>query len=362
MPDLKPLKIALITSYPPDLTTGSGVVRMILGYGRSLKQCGHQVTILHPRFKATSYLNLAVQRLTFNKRLRISKDDFDLLIVSDFDGFTLKDSAIPKIALNAGILADIVQFEKGLSARILSHLARRECQNVQSADLVVVPSRYTALKISEYYRVPEEKVAVVPLGIDPLFWQKQLPQKPVAGNHEIQILCVARQYPRKGIADLLRAFQKVRSINNNVHLVLVGGGPELKANKELARQLNIAAQVNFVGDLADQQQLASYYARADIFCLPSYHETFGLVFLEAMFFKLPIVTYASTAIPEVVKQHFGFLCQPGNIDCLARKLLTLLNDARLRNKMGQLGQQQVKQFNWLASAKRLLSLAADIAF
>ncbi len=348
------LKIAIITSFPLDLTVGSGVVRMILGYAEAFKTLGHQVQILHSHFKARSYLNLAVQRLVFNKRLSLRQEQFDLLLVSDFDGFTLKQLPIPKIALNAGILADIVRFESGQTRQILRHLAKRECQNVNTSDLVVVPSQYTARKVTEYYGVKEQKLVVIPLGIDLPLWKSLREKSRRVSKKTIEILCVARQYPRKGIADLLKAFQKVLASHVPVHLTLVGGGPQFEENQKLARQLKVFHKVTFVGDLANQQQLAGHYQNADIFCLPSYHETFGLVFLEAMFFELPIVTYASTAIPEVVDQTTGFLCPTGDLECLSKKLLILAKNESLRKSMGLRGRQRVEQFSWSNSARQLL--------
>ncbi len=360
MSEEKPLKIALITSFPLDLTVGSGVVRMVLGYAAAFKSLGHQVKIFHPQFKVKSYLNLAVKRLAFNKNLSFSRDRFDLVLVSDFDGFALKHLNVPKIALNAGILADIIRFETGQTRQTLTHLAKRECQNVKSSDLVVAPSQYTASKIKEYYQVEDQKIAVVPLGIDLPFWKSLRKNSAPIKNNNIHILCVARHYPRKGMADLLKAFQKLIATNVPAHLTLVGGGPQLNHNQRLAEQLKILANVTFVGDLGDQQQLAEYYQSADIFCLPTYHETFGLVFLEAMFFGLPIVAYASTAVPEVVDRDCGFLCPPGDVDCLSKKLLILAQNEQLRKIMGQKGKLNVERFSWLNSAKELLRLCRKI--
>ncbi len=354
MPDNRLFNIALITSYPLKLSTGSGVVRMIVHYANALQQLGHHCTIFHPHFEASSYLNLAVQRLAFNKQLPENLKQVDLLLGSDFDGFTLKALPCPKFVLNAGILADIVQFETGQTKRILNHLAKRECQNVRQADLVIVPSQYTASKVKQYYSIKPEKIKIIPLAIDHAYWQRLQQNVTLKFKNFITILTVARQYPRKGIRDLLFAFQMVAQKEQNVQLVLIGGGPEWEANRFLANRLNIDNRVLFVGDLEDQQELARYYQQADIFCLPSYHETFGLVFLEAMFFGLPIVTYATTAIPEVVTEQQGFLIPPGDIDSLKEKLLILIQDKKLRQKLGHDGHQKVKNYHWQKSAQMLL--------
>ncbi len=328
---------------------------MINGYFQALKELNQHIQLLQPDFKPKSYLNLAVQRLTFNKTLLPqSLDEFDVLIGSDFDGFTISHFKGTKVVFNAGILADIVRFERGKIAKILSHLARRECQNVQSAKLVIVPSAYTAKKVAELYRVSPDKIRIIPMGFDHSFWAKLRQKVKVKTRKPPGILCVARQYPRKGIDDLLKSFALVLNKMPQARLTIVGGGPQEKANKELAQSLKIWHTVTFTGDLTDQKRLAEYYANADVFCLPSKHETFGLVFLEAMYFGLPIVAYRSTAVPEVVGKKEGILCTTGNVEEISQNLLTLLQNSTLRQKMGEAGRKKVNKFSWKISAERLL--------
>ncbi|NOX89593.1 MAG: glycosyltransferase family 4 protein [Calditrichaeota bacterium] len=357
MADFPAYRIALFTSFPLDVTVGSGVVRMINGYYKALTRLNQNVDLIHPDFKAESYLNLAVQRISFNKKIvRKNWRGYDLIIGSDFDGFALNSVGTPKIVLNAGILADIVRFEKGRTAEILKHLARRECRNVRQAETVVVPSQYAAGKVGELYGVDFERIKIIPLGIDLLEWENRLKRVEVEENRNPTILCVARQYPRKGVSDLIKAFARVCGIIPEVRLNIVGGGPDFLKNRKLAKESGIERFVRFEDDLADEERLAYFYKSADIFCLPSYHETFGIVFLEAMTAGLPIVTCGTTAIPEVVSKEEGFLCAPGDCGDLSNKLLTLLQNPRLRKKMGERGKKKVRNFGWDRSGFELMRL------
>ena len=348
------LRIALISSFPANVSVGSGVVRIVQGYGQILKEQGFHVDLIQPEFQPTSYLNLAVQRLRFNKILQ--PENYDLMIGSDFDGFTITDRGLPKIVLNAGILADIVRFESGKTQRVLKHLSLRECQNVLSAQAVIVPSKYTAQKVQELYGVSSRRLHIIPLGIDWERWQTHLSKASQSRKRPPTILCVAKQYPRKGIADLIRAFAKILTELSQTHLCLVGGGPEFEANRTLAQNLGIAAKIDFIGDVNDDAVLAGYYRNADVFCLPSYHETFGIAFVEAMAAGLPVVAYRTTAVPEVVDESAGILVEPENIDRLAQNLVTLFFDAKLRRKMGRAGQTHARKFTWKKSAAQLIPL------
>ena len=87
----------------------------------------------------------------------------------------------------------------------------------------------------------------------------------------------------------------------------MGGGPEAARLRRLWRELHLEGTVRWIGDVT-ASQLAAEYNRADVFCLPSVQEGFGIVFLEAMAAGKPIVAARAAAVPEVV--HHGLLVEP----------------------------------------------------
>ena len=92
------------------------------------------------------------------------------------------------------------------------------------------------------------------------------------------------------------------------------------------------------------EEKAAYFKQADVFVFPSNNETFGLVNLEAMSYKLPIVTTNVGGIPDVVTHgENGFVNEPGDADSLASSLCTLLGDAPLRQKMGEAGYKKFRE-------------------
>ena len=111
--------------------------------------------------------------------------------------------------------------------------------------------------------------------------------------------------------------------------------------RSLWRELHLESIVKWIGDVT-QRQLAAEYQRADVFCLPSIQEGFGIVFLEAMAAGKPIVAARSAAVPEVV-QH-GCLVEPDNAEALAAAIETLYFDAGLRMRLGAEGLQAVQHF------------------
>jgi len=103
------------------------------------------------------------------------------------------------------------------------------------------------------------------------------------------------------------------------------------------------------------EEVGRYFERADIFCMPTRLEPFGIVFIEAMAYGLPIVATRVGALPDLVEDHVnGILVESDNIDSLATALRTLIDNPVLRREMGQNGQQRYEeQFNWTAVYSRI---------
>ena len=121
---------------------------------------------------------------------------------------------------------------------------------------------------------------------------------------------------------------------------MVSGGPEAPALFRLWRELKLEPIVDWVGELP-RYELAREYNRADVFCLPSVQEGFGIVFLEAMAAGKPIVAARAAAVPEVVKH--GLLVDPEDFEALADSIWRLWRDPALRATIQQQQRQDVEE-------------------
>ncbi len=315
------------------------------------------------RSSATATL---LRRLSYNGRLsrvirrQLRQESLDALLGFDFDGCYLEPRWRPPLTVVCGgTLADIVRFETGWARRLIRIQARLEEQNLQQADRVVVPSRYAAETVLSHYAVDADRLHVVPLATDVEGWQAleavpppEIPEHPV-------ILSVARLYRRKSIHLLLRAWAEVRRQLASGTLILVGSGPEASRLKRLAQELGIEASVRFVGDQGDRRRLKGWYQSADLFCLPSRHETFGLVYLEAAIHRLATVALSATAVAEVVADGQTGLLVPDGEDRVVEKqlagtLVQVLRDDRLRRKLGEAAWNRATARNWHDAARDLV--------
>ena len=136
---------------------------------------------------------------------------------------------------------------------------------------------------------------------------------------------------------------------------IVGKGPEWEAVRGLHARLGLGQIVALLGDVT-REQLAGEYVNADIFCLPSVQEGFGIVFLEAMAAELPVVACRIAAVPEVVLDGAtGLLVPPRDPGALVEALERLIADPALARRLGQEGRRRALGFSPRHVADRFLS-------
>jgi glycosyltransferase involved in cell wall biosynthesis len=235
--------------------------------------------------------------------------------------------------------------------------ARLEAMHAQRADLVITVSHYCAQRLEELYHV--KNAAIVPELIDLDSWRQLLRSNPGTPNpRKFTVLSVCRFYPRKRLDVLLRAAALLRQTIPQLEIRIVGNGPEHKRLKQICMELDLTPIVHWVGDLSITR-LAEEYNRAEVFCLPSVQEGFGIVFLEAMAAGKPIVAARAAAVPEVVRN--GILVEPENAEALAEALVRLYRDPDLRDSLGSAGLLDVEQFERDCVARIFLSQVAKVA-
>lgn len=354
------MRIAFLDSWLRQVVDGSGTAAAIGGLGAALRARGHHVARIGPT--AAWPAGISARRLLFNLQLPalLRALPYDLVVGFDIDGFLVSGRlARPYVCSVKGVIAEELQHERGAVRRLLWSLSRLERINARRAPLVLTTSDYCRRKIGQHYGVPAGRVRLVPEGIDLARWRRLLAGADPERTGQT-ILCVARQYPRKHVADLLRAFAIVRRTIPAARLVVIGDGPEHPRLRALAEQLELGDSARLLGGLPDDDEVVSWYRRADIFCLPSVQEGFGIVFLEAMAAGLPVVATTAAAIPEVVPAgRAGTLVPPGDIEALAAALAELLERPQLRRQYAEAGARHVEQYDWDMVAGQFLAAVAD---
>ncbi len=351
------LKIAFLDSWLQSAVEGSGTAVGIAGLEQALRRKGHHVDRITPQAGGwRASIPVTLRRILFNLMLpaQLQGKRYDVIVGFDWDGVGVPRMPSFYVCSIKGIIAEELQHERGGIRLLFNLLARLEGANAGRADRVITTSEYCRDRIAHHYHVPQARIGVVPEGIDVAMWTRELAAAPPRSDNRLTILCVARQYPRKHIADLLHALARLRRYMPSAQLRLVGDGPEHGTLLELARSLGIAEHVLFLGGLPDAQ-VRHEYAHCDVFCLPSVQEGFGIVLLEAMVAGKPIVSTMAAAIPEVV-QHgtTGILVPPGDPHSLAGALLLLLADRDRREQYGRAARASVMLYDWPRVAELFL--------
>lgn len=169
------------------------------------------------------------------------------------------------------------------------------------------------------------------------------------------ILFVGQFIVRKGIRPLFEAFEQLAAENHQVSLVLVGKGA-LEGEMQEWRARSPASGHILIQNHVPQQELPKYYALADVFCLPSLYDTFGVVIDEAMACGLPVVTTTRVgAVADLVRDGVnGIVVAPGDATGLAQALGEILSDDARRERMGECARARMTSWSVDTAADALM--------
>jgi len=283
-------------------------------------------------FIATPYLFRQVKRLIGSK-LSARRHDYAF----SFQLQSLYDASVEGLPhfvyTDHTHLANLEYDQFDLSTTHVPEWIALERQIYMSSLMVFTRSSNITNSLIEQYDCPSDKVACVYVGVNVPASEKNSGQEKYASKN---ILFVGLDWERKGGPDLLEAFQQVLKAHPDAHLTIIGPKPSVHVpNCTILGKLPLDA-------------LLPYYESASIFCLPTKLEPFGVVFVEAMSHRLPIVATDIGAIPDFVTNgKNGYLVSPGDTAGLAHVLVKLLDDPEQLEQFGDHSYKLYKQrYNW----------------
>lgn len=242
------------------------------------------------------------------------------LMAADFIGYCVK-----RVLKNISWVSTVHNIHSFLSMK--KTVLKIYHRVMKSVDQLIFPTQFLKSRLSDL--VPPQKTYVIPHGV--ALRQKIDPKHTNAS--EIRILFVGRLIPLKGAEDLIKAFSLFSAGRRDVFLDMVGDGPEKESLEKLVSDLQLGENVIFHGY---QKDVASFYARAQVFVLSSHTEGFGLSLLEAMSFGLAIVATEITSIPECVSdEKSALLVKPRDIFQMSLALKKLAGDPVLMRSLGE---------------------------
>ncbi len=243
----------------------------------------------------------------------------------------------------------------------MAHLAgwgRSQLQDLASRAVLGIGD--SAYNCEELVAAGFTEVAVVPILLDVAALAHPVAASPSAGG--ARWLFVGRIVPNKAQHDIVLALAWYRAVHDpdaRLHLVGRDAAPAYtRALRELVDELGLGDAVQVSGGL-DDAQLAEAYASADVFVCLSDHEGFCIPVLEAMANRLPVVAYASSALPETVGSG-GLLLPAKDPAVVARAVHRLRTDDALRAALVERGTERAAAFDRPRTAPRLLDALRSV--
>lgn len=206
---------------------------------------------------------------------------------------------------------------------------------LRDLDSILAPSQFTAERMASLNGLPTGRVRVIPHSLPP-DWPAAAP--PPRANDPLRLLAVSRLDAAdmfKGIEAVLTALGSIRGSVPAFELIIAGDGTDRARLESISRTAGLDSIVRFAGRVTDSD-LRNLYAFSDIFVLPSSKEGFGLVYLEAMSFGLPVIAARAGGVTDIIEDGVsGLLASPDDLAALSHALRTLITDAAERERIAR---------------------------
>lgn len=382
---LNKMKIGIFTEcYTPVM---NGVVVSIETFKKALEARGHEVFVFAPD-NDDAIVSSNVYRFP---SIKLSKKLYPVIFPSvEIQKTYLPDEILPGLDIihsqhmfTAGALAKYVakkynkplvytyhtliteyanKYAFFLAPLIRNYLKKASVDFCNCADTVVTPSSCMG-KILKSWGV-KKPIEIIMTGINPSDYKRytsgELRKKYNINPGAKLLLFVGRIAPEKNILFLLKSFQIIEKKYPNVHLLIVGGGPEEKYYQNEIEKIGLKDKITMTGMLP-KEEANKIFGMADIFSYPSYTETQGIVVAEAM---------ASGTVPVAVNKmgptdlihdgEDGYLTKL-TISDFSDKILRILKDDKLRAKFAENGLKRIEEFSIKTSVDQIEALYKKIA-
>lgn len=319
-----------------------------------LRACGDEVDIISQPWQ--SYGQHVLQNASFDLVSRISAKKYDVLLQDELNhpSLFLQNRRLSRLP-NACRIVSIVHHLRCSEQRPRwQNIIYRQIERyyLQSVDGFVFNSLSTRKTVTQLVGDRQPCTIAYPAGDRFSAWQHLYQESSRVGDHfensPLRILFVGNLSERKGLHVLLASLCQLNvKIGGSWSLTIVGSSQinnaYAKRMQSMAEGLKINSRITWLGEI-DDASLAQQYANHDIFVMPSQYEGFGIVYLEAMSFGLPVIASSAGAANEIISTgENGFLVPPENPSALAARLQTLLNHRPRLHAMRAAARQRFAQ-------------------
>ncbi len=310
-------------------------------------------------------LNLAMIDCAHNL---IKVHEFDLVHAHDWlvaqAGRVLKEAY--RIPLVSTVHATEFGRNSGIHNDIQRHINQIEWSLTYESWKVICCSKYMASEIAQVFQLPADKIRIIPNGVE----IKNVKPKVVdpsfhniyAAPHEKIVYFVGRLVPEKGVQVLVEAVPQILEQHPDTKVVISGKGPFQQHLQELAERLGVSEKVFFTG-FTDDEIRNMLFVTSNVAVFPSLYEPFGIVALEAMATRTPVIVSETGGLAEVIEHEVdGLKVYPDNVDSLARAIIRMLGEQDLAYRLSQTAWDKVNTvYNWGVIAAETIKVYREVS-
>jgi len=233
------------------------------------------------------------------------------------------------------------------------------------ADRIITVSYNSKRDLVDYFGITPSRVEVIYNGVSPRF-RPDLPDEEharVASKYGLSrpyLLFLGGERPHKNVQNVVRAFAEARRSRPDLPHVLVLAGPMPKNSARidaLIAALDVGSALVRPGRIAEED-LPGLFAGADALLYPTLYEGFGLPVVESMACGTPVLTSSTSALQEIAG-GYAYLVDPLDVDAIARGIVALTTDPKVRADFIELGRKRALDFSWDKAAERTLEVYAE---
>lgn len=289
------------------------------------------------------------------------KERGDLHLFPSFLGWPSLFGTQSAVAIHDLSYLDYPQY---VSPRNQRDLERFVPASLKRAALVITISEATKASIQQHYSQFNKPIVVGHIpptamsSVRPDDAERIVKQLGITGQY---ILFVGTIEPRKNLEGLLDAYAQLPAATQQLYSLVLAGGKGWHDEAILSKIAGLQQQGLSViqTGYVDETQRAALYQKAALFALPSHYEGFGMPLLEAMHYRVPVVTSDLPVLHEVAGEAAVY-CDPTSPESIAKSLGEVLDNTELHDKLVAAGQRQLAKFSWTTVAHDIYQAIASI--
>ena len=292
---------------------------------------------------------------------RLLRDRLDLFHATHYVLPPLKSRAV--VTIHDIIHLLYPQFLPNRAALIYARVMIRRA--LTRADRIITVSYNSKRDLVDYFGISPSRVEVIYNGVSPRF-RPDVPEEErarVAGKYGLArpyLLFLGGEKPHKNAQNVVRAFAEARRRRPDLphSLVLAGPMPASTARIDaLIAALDVGQSIVRPGRIAEED-LPGLFAGAEVLLYPTLYEGFGLPVVEAMACGTPVLTSSTSALQEIAG-GYAYLVDPLDVDAIARGIVLLTTDPKVRSDFVELGRKRARDFSWDKAAERTLEVYGE---